>query len=117
MNKKNNNLGEMIAQLRKNANLKQGELAKLLKISHSSMSQYESGARIPNDKLKIKIADFFNVSVDFLIGHNPRKTENSIVFKTLPKHQQALLEICKKLNKNDFNKVLEYATLLSVKTT
>lgn len=113
MNRKNNILGERISHLRKNANLKQGELAELLKISYSTLSLYESGRRIPNDELKIKLADYFNVSVDYLIGHSPK--ENSMLFKTLSTHQRALLEISEKLSNYDLEKVLEYTELLAAK--
>ena len=105
-------LGERIRELRKNAHLKQRQLADLLEISHSSMSQYESGARAPYDELKIKIADIFNVSIDYLIGHN---TKENVTFKNLSEKQLSLLKVSEKLSENDFEKVLEYAQLLSGK--
>ncbi len=112
MNSKTHILGERIKYLRKNAHLNQRELAELLKISHSTLSLYESGQRTPNDSVKIKIADFFNVSVDYLVGH---KSEESVAFKNLSKSQVYLLKVSENLDEKDLEKVFEYAELLSIK--
>ena len=108
-----NILGNRIKYLRKNQNIKQRELAFLLDIHPSSISQYESGQRISNDELKIKIADFFKVSVDYLIGHTSKEAEN--IFKPISKHQRALLKTCEELNDDEIIKILEYAELLCLK--
>ncbi|MGI6703673.1 MAG: helix-turn-helix domain-containing protein [Clostridia bacterium] len=64
----NNLLGLRIRQLREEKKLKQINLAKHLSISNTTLSQYESGKRIPGDEIKIKIAKFFDVSIDYLLG-------------------------------------------------
>ena len=64
----NNNLGKRIKFLREQKELSQLELAKILNISNSTLSQYEAGNRVPGDDIKNKIADYFNVSVDYLLG-------------------------------------------------
>ena len=40
------------------------EVAKAVNVSHSSISMYEIGERIPRDDVKIKLAKYFGVSVD-----------------------------------------------------
>ena len=66
-----NILGKRIEKLRSELGLNQIELAKKLNLSSSaSISQYESGDRIPSDDIKIKMAKLFNVSVDYLIGNS-----------------------------------------------
>lgn len=65
---KSNILGTRIASLRQNNGLNQIEFSKLLNISNTTLSQYESGKRVPSDNIKIKIADYFNVSLDYLYG-------------------------------------------------
>lgn len=69
------NLGSNIKYLREKNNLSQKELAKILNISNSTLSQYESNVRVPSDDIKILIADYFNVSLDYLLGRssNPHK--------------------------------------------
>ena len=108
-------LGSRIKLLREKHELKQIELARLLGISSSSLSQYEAGYRTPNDALKIRIADIFGVSVDFLIGHMPIKIENTLIYAHLSKRTQDLISISEKLSEDEFDKVLEYAHLLSIK--
>lgn len=57
-----------LAELRKKAGLSQGKLAQGLGISQNAVSQYENGTREPTlAKLK-ELADFFGVSVDYLLG-------------------------------------------------
>ena len=107
--------GERIKTLRKNAHLKQNELAELLDISYSSISQYESGKRTPNDNIKIKIANFFGVSLDYLLGNTLNVSANLYVHKHLSKRQETLLDAVSALAKDDFKKVLEYAQLLAAK--
>ncbi len=73
-------LGKRIKLLRESRNLTQLELSKLVNISNTTLSQYESGHRAPSDGIKIKIANYFNVSVDYLLGNtdNPKPIENII---------------------------------------
>lgn len=63
-----NILGKRIKLLREEERLNQLELAKKLNISNSTLSQYETGQRIPSDDIKIKIAKIFNVTLDYLLG-------------------------------------------------
>lgn len=71
-----NDLGKNIRKLRENAGINQRDFAKMLDIGNTTLSQYESGARIPSDEVKIKIADYFDVSIDYLLG---REREDGIV--------------------------------------
>ncbi|MFS8303233.1 helix-turn-helix domain-containing protein [Bacillus altitudinis] len=60
-------LGKRITSLRKQSGLTQEELAKKLNVSRSALSQYELGTRDPNYELLIKIANFFEVTTDYLL--------------------------------------------------
>lgn len=61
-------MGQRIALLRKERNMSQSETAKKLNISTSTLSMYETGNREPNNELLSKLADFFGVSTDYLLG-------------------------------------------------
>lgn len=63
-------IGKRIKQLREEQNLNQIELSKKLNISNTTLSQYETGQRVPSDDIKIKMADFFDCSLDYLIGYS-----------------------------------------------
>lgn len=59
---------ETLRKLRKSKKLNQAELAKELYISPSSISQYETGRTMPNRENLNRIADYFHVSPDYLMG-------------------------------------------------
>ena len=59
--------------LRLEGELTQAELAKELNISRDAVSSYESGRRQPDLNLLVKIAAFFGVSVDYLLGLSGEK--------------------------------------------
>lgn len=61
-------IGERLFDLRKDAGLTQDELADILKINKHSISSYEREKSEPPDIIKIEIADYFNVSIDYLLG-------------------------------------------------
>lgn len=60
-----------LKELREMRGLSQESLADILKIPRSSVTNYEnSDDRMPRQKRLNEIADFFNVSVDYLIGRS-----------------------------------------------
>mgnify|MGYP002678310226 CR=1 FL=1 len=61
-------IGAQIKQLRLAAGMTQRELAQRINVGNTTLSQYESGARVPSDEVKLKIAMVFGVSVDYLLG-------------------------------------------------
>lgn len=72
-------LGNRIKKLREEKGLKQEELAKILLVSPSAIGMYEINKREPNNEITIKMANFFNVSTDYLLGksdiRNPEKID------------------------------------------
>lgn len=71
--------GNRIKNLREEMNMKQEELAKVLSISPSAVGMYERDEREPNDEITLKLAEYFNVSTDYLLGktdiRNPEKID------------------------------------------
>jgi transcriptional regulator with XRE-family HTH domain len=62
--------GDRIALLRERSTLTQEELANKLGISRASLSHYETSRREPDYDTINKIASFFKVSVDYLLGRS-----------------------------------------------
>lgn len=60
-------LAHRLAALRRKKGLSQTQLAQILNISPSTEGMYEQGRRIPNLETLILMAQFFNVSLDYLI--------------------------------------------------
>ena len=61
-------VGKRIKELRANAEISQQELGDLVGVSKVSISGYESGNRIPSLEILIEIANYFNISLDYLVG-------------------------------------------------
>lgn len=59
---------EQLKTLRKINGLTQKELAEKLKIKQNSYSDWENGKSEPNIEMLVRIADYFDVSLDYLMG-------------------------------------------------
>ncbi|WP_394512560.1 helix-turn-helix domain-containing protein [Priestia aryabhattai] len=60
--------GKRLAQLRKEKGISQYEFADRIGFSRGQVANYEQGKREPDYETLQKIADFFNVSTDYLLG-------------------------------------------------
>lgn len=69
--------------LRKERNLTQKQLSDLLGLSINSYSQYELGNTEPKYDNLIKLADFFCVSVDYLVGNSKIKENSNATTKKI----------------------------------
>lgn len=64
-------LGARIAALRRDNEMSQADLAKILKISPSTVGMYEQGRREPSADMLVALAGALGVSVDYLLTGNP----------------------------------------------
>jgi len=64
---------DRLKECRKNINKTQRKVAVDLDISEVGYQNYEIGRREPNHETTVKIADYFNVSVDYLLGRDIKK--------------------------------------------
>ena len=60
------NIGNKLKELRKNENLTQKQLADKLEISRVNYTRYETGVVRPDYETLIKLADFYDISLDEL---------------------------------------------------
>ncbi|MDW0050392.1 helix-turn-helix transcriptional regulator [Clostridioides difficile] len=68
--------GERLKKLRIKFGLKQHELAEILNVSQSTIGMYENDQRTPPAESIVKLAEYFNVTTDYLLGHT--KTNYSV---------------------------------------
>jgi len=68
--------GDRLKQLRTNKNIMQKDMAKYLEIATISYQRYEYGEREPDFNKLVKIADYFNVSIDYLLGRTNKSEVN-----------------------------------------
>lgn len=70
---------ERLKALRSHSGLSQADFGRMIKLSKSSINMYERGEREPGLATLEKIADYFNVDMDYLLGksNTPNRTESS----------------------------------------
>ncbi len=66
--------GQILKELRKMKGLNQSDLAKMLDVSLQAYQKYEYGTAEPNQNSMVKLADFYGVTTDFLLGRTPSQT-------------------------------------------
>ena len=95
--------------IRKNNNLKQSDVAKIINVCPSSIGMYESGLRDMPIKKLVKFANYFDVSVDYILGNSNSK---STVERFLSGETCDPLRI-QNLAKLTNNKILELSDILN----
>lgn len=55
----------------------QADLAKVLFVNQTAVSQWERGVTTPSSQLLIKLADLYGVTTDYLLGKEPDQTKKS----------------------------------------
>lgn len=74
----NFNLADNLQLLRKQKKITQEELAEIFGVSSQSVSKWELGINCPDITMLPKIADYYRVSIDELLGYKPLSSINSI---------------------------------------
>lgn len=91
-------LSETLKTLRLEANLTQYQLARKINIGQSTIVGYEKGEREATLTNLIRYADFFNVSIDFLVGRE-NDFGNIVIKKEAPQLSAEELEIIENYRK------------------
>ena len=90
-----------LKQLRTAKNMTQADVGKLLNITPATYNGYEKEKYEPTIKTLCTLADFYNVSLDYLIGRDFAEVKDS--------NDQEILEVFRKLDISGKAKVLGYA--------
>ena len=65
-----NIFAERLKTLRLNNNISSVELANVVGVSKAAISQFENAVNSPNCNTLVSIADYFDVSLDYLVGRS-----------------------------------------------
>lgn len=95
------NIGEIIAELRMDKNMNQEDLAAVLNISRSALANWESGNRRIDIETLVVIADYFEVSCDYLLGRTKHKYNFALENK---KNVDAIMDVYETLKKYKIEK-------------
>lgn len=74
---------ERLRQLRTSKDLSQMDFAKQIKLSKSSINMYERGEREPGLETLERIADYFNVDMDYLLGKSDIANRSHLAFASI----------------------------------
>lgn len=110
-------LGELLTMLRKEKGLLQKDVAKHLHLSVATVSNYEKNARMPNLDTLVRLADFYDVSTDYLL----QRTSCRSGVRALGRHLSAdftvgdLISTALRLDRNGTRFLLECCDLLRLR--
>ena len=103
--------GEIVKDLLADIDLSQKEFAEILRIAPSTLGNYLQDKREPDFSTLIEIADFFLVTIDFLLDHRVDYTNNFFeddllhIFRSQTTDQQEIfLEYGKLITKQNYRK-------------
>lgn len=88
-----------LKELRESHSLTQSELGEQLGLSKSAIGNYENGHRQPDMQTLSQMADYFHVTIDYIVGRSNLPTfdisakEDKMlqIFRTVPEDKQVLL--------------------------
>ena len=99
-----------IKELRKERGLKQVDLCKTLGVSQAALSGYETGNYQPDNDILIKIADYFDTTVDYLLGKSDiKKPLTSEDVSGLTEKQIKILQMMEKMTPEQQDEILRQA--------
>lgn len=95
-NSDSNNFASIIKALRVQHKMTQQDLAEIVGLTPTGISYWESGKAIPNVETLEKLASYFNVTVDYLLGKKEMsdKDKKTVLFRKaeeIPLEQQEVL--------------------------
>lgn len=96
---------QQLRKLRKAKCLSMKELGKLFGLAESTISLYENGKRQPDTETIKRLAEFFSVSVDYLLGVEKEKTPPG---NDLPEDVKQLVELVMELSEDEVNELSNY---------
>ena len=105
---------EILKGLREERGLTQKNIADACKVSPTCICQLETGSRSPTGSTLLSLADFFNCSIDYLLGRED--DFGNITIQTekpapLPQDEQKLLDTYRKLDTVNKMRVSSYADI------
>lgn len=104
--------GDIVKELRIEKNMSQELLAKDLDVSPALVSKWENHSSTPGPEMLVYISDYFDVSVDYLVGKSKYRNletsnseiDNMIIDNTKKlenNNKKLLLDVLKAINKNN----------------
>ncbi|MFR3687372.1 MAG: helix-turn-helix domain-containing protein [Enterococcus sp.] len=103
-------IGKRIAELRKQKNMSQLELAKALNVAPSTIGMWETDQRAMKDDSIRQLSKYFGVSTDYILNGNETKTDPNLLVAThvdddlTEKQKQEVQDFIEFIKMRDHNK-------------
>lgn len=107
-------LGQIITELRTEKGVYQKELAAYLKVSTGTVSNYEKGHHAPDLETLCRIADYFGVTTDYLLGRTGYRYDPADLNRpvSMDYTMSDVINTFLELNPHSVSKAIDYAKLL-----
>lgn len=99
-----------IRELRKAKKVTMKELGNIIGVAESTMSLYETGKRKPDPETLSRLADYFNVSVDYLLGRDEQPQTSP---SPADRQRQDVEAMLRAMSETDLEKVYDYARFIT----
>lgn len=111
--------GEFLAKLRKEKGYLQKEVAAYLNMTVATISNYEKGVHTPDLNTLAKLADFYDVSTDYLLQRTKYKASISTLNKRLSADYTVsdLMNTTLELDRHNIDALLDYCDLLILRNS
>lgn len=111
--------GKLLAKLRKEKGVLQKEVATYLNMTVATVSNYEKGVHLPDLNTLSMLADFFDVSTDFLLQRTDYKASISTLNKPLSNEYTVsdLMNTVIELDSRNTQALLDYYELLQLRNS
>ncbi|MCH5263203.1 MAG: helix-turn-helix transcriptional regulator [Lachnospiraceae bacterium] len=111
--------GKLLAKLRKEKGVLQKEVATYLNMTVATVSNYEKGVHLPDLNTLSMLADFFDVSTDFLLHRTDYKASISTLNKPLSNEYTVsdLMNTVIELDSRNTQALLDYYELLLLRNS
>ena len=109
--------GEILTSLREERGIYQKELAAILKVSVGTVSNYENNIHFPDQDALLQLADYFGVTVDYLLGRTSyRYSLDTLNEEYAPGMTVAeLVDIIQHFSRQNTASFLDYIELLQLR--
>ncbi|MBE5884603.1 MAG: helix-turn-helix transcriptional regulator [Lachnospiraceae bacterium] len=110
-------LGQRLIELREEKGIFQKELAAIMNVSVSTISNYENDVHDPDLEILRKLADFFQVSTDYLLLRTDCRYDLSSLNQRISKDYTVseFINTTLELPQKDISTVVEYVDLLTMR--
>lgn len=105
---------ETLSYLMGKNNVSKKQLSEALPIGKNQFKYWETNGNIPSGETLIALSDFFNCSVDYLLGRTEQKNNATVPIKG-DSSTQMLIEKYYMLNDNAQNELLNYLEYMTTK--